>query len=789
MKNTMFITRNLVWLVTLTMLVCGACYAKTAGEFDKVLDVSGLKENVVVRRDARSIPYIEAKNQSDLYFAQGFETARDRLWQMDLFRRVARGRLAELFGKAVLNEDKRWRRFGFSGIADESLKVMDSGLRKALGDYARGVNAYIATLDKKNLPVEFQILQYEPEPWKPTDTIVIGKILADGLSATWWKDLNRLGLQKLSKAKYEALINITTPSDLVLYGEDTKKARGAKSRSKRFAVEFTLGLREFIADARQTRKNSLERIGFYAKRLAASNNWVISGKHTADGKAILANDPHLPASAPGIWYLAHLSTPTMRVSGVTIPGVPGVVLGHNESIAWGATNVGPDVQDVYFEEFNAKGEYKTPNGWKKPKIRKELIKFRPNPISPKMESETLEVVETRNGVVIQERKGKKIALKWTARNPVNQEFEVFFLLNSAKNWKGFKNALKTYGGASQNFVYADTKGNIGWHVGGKIPIRRKGEGAFPYEGATSDGDWVGYIPFAELPHLYNPKNGFIVTANQRIVGTDYKYQQITRQIAGPWRARRLYDLITSKSKITMDDVGKMQHDSFNIPLTMFVAEIIKRNAATPETLAKLKSWNGRMTADSVTATIANQISRCVGGTIARENKPASQWQIRQSILHWAIANNDKLWLPKRFSTWAAFIKSCEIEGIKQLSKMKRMGTNPSDWRWGKFRSASFRHPLATVPFIGGQFKASFTNVDGSGQSPNIGANVSMRFIAKPANWDKTRHVVPLGQSGNPKSPHWKDQFESWRTGKSEVFPFSKYAVRKATKNTILLKSN
>jgi len=705
---------------------------------------------------------------------------------MDLFRRVARGRLAELFGKAVLNEDKRWRKFGFSEIADEGLKVMDLKLRKALEDYSRGVNAYIATLDKKHLPVEFQILQYEPEQWKPTDTIVIGKILADGLSSTWWKDLNRLGLKKLSKAKYEALTDITTPADLVLYGKDLKNKKIARRSTTPDTKEFTPLLRDFVAKARQTRKNSLERIGFYAKRLAASNNWVISGKHTADGKAILANDPHLPAAAPGIWYLAHLSTPTMRVSGVTIPGVPGVVLGHNESIAWGATNVGPDVQDLYFEEFNKKGEYKTPNGWKKPKIRKEIIKFRPNPVLPKMESETLEVVETRNGVVIQERKGKKIALKWTARNPLNQEFEVFFLLKSAKNWKGFEKALNSYGGASQNFVYADTKGNIGWHIGGKIPIRRKGEGAFPYQGATNDGDWVGFIAFNELPHLYNPKNGFIVTANQRIAGTDYKYQQISRQIAGPWRARRLYGLISSNHKITMEYVAKMQHDTFNIPLTKFVAEIIKRNAATPKTLARLKSWNGRMTADSVTATIANQINRCVGVTIAKENRPASQWHIRQSILPWAISENDKLWLPKRFSNWTEFIKSCESTAMKQLGKMKRMGTNPADWRWGKFRFASFRHPLAIVPFIGGQFKASFTNVSGSGQTPNVGANVSMRFIAKPANWDQTRHVIPLGQSGNPKSPHWKDQFESWRSGESPTFPFSTAAVNRATARKMLL---
>ena len=776
--------KNLIWVVIVAICTSTACYSQSIPKIDETFSVSGLKENVVVRRDSRSIPYIEAKNSSDLYFAQGFETAKDRLWQMDLLRRVARGRLAEIFGKAVLSEDKRWRRFGFSEIAEESLKIITPDLRNALKDYARGVNAYIATLDKKTLPIEFQILQYKPEAWQPTDTIVIGKILADGLSTTWWQDFNRLSLQKLPKKKFEAITSKVTPADLILYGEDSSKTRVANY----YPTSSDTDLENFITKSKQIRKDSLMRIGFYAERLAASNNWVISGKRTADGKAILANDPHLPGTAPGIWYLAHLSAPNMRASGVTFPGVPGIVLGHNESIAWGATNVGPDVQDVYYEKFNEKGEYKTPNGWKKPRVRKEVIKFRPKPTSPKLESEILEVVETRNGVIFQTRKGKKIALKWTALSPKNQEFEAFFLLNRAKDWKEFKSSLKAYGGSAQNFVYADTKGNIGWHVAGKIPIRKKGEGEVPYDGSTSDGDWIGHIPFNELPHLYNPKSGFIVTANQRIVGTDYKYQQVTRQIAAPWRARRIYELINSNDKMTMKYVGAIQHDSFNIPLKNFAEQIVKRKAASIETLTMLKDWNGNMTADSVAATIANEINACVGRIIASANKPASQWKIRQTVLPWALLNEDKLWLPKEFTGWNAILKSCDAKSLIKLGKLKRLGENKSNWKWGTFRSTSFRHPLSIVPFIGGQFKVSFTNVDGSGQTPNVGKNVSMRFVAKPANWDSTRHTIPLGQSGNPKSPHWKDQFESWRTGKSEVFPFTKSAVEKAARNTILLKS-
>ncbi len=778
---------TILLLFTLLMLFpFFGCYAKPRPKIDKTYELGGLMQEVVVRRDYRSIPYIEAKNEADLYFAQGYETARDRLWQMDLLRRVARGRLAELFGKQVLNEDKRWRRYGFSEIAKESLRVMSPVLRKGLENYSRGVNAYIDGLNEKTLPVEFQILQYKPEKWEPTDTIVIGKILADSLSTTWWMDLNRAALKKLPKRKYESLTNKVTPSDVVLYGKDSENSEREAAYLGGAAGE-TQELNEFIADAKATRKSSLERIGFYAKRLAASNNWVISGKKTSDGNAILANDPHLRATAPGIWYLTHLSMPGMRVAGVTFPGVPGIVLGHNQHIAWGATNVGPDVQDVYIERFNDKGEYKTPDGWEKARVRTEEISFRPNPLSPKTKSETFEVLETRNGVVFRDQKdGKKLALKWSGRNPKNQEFEAFFGLNRAKNWKDFKKSLKTYGGAAQNFIYADRKGNIGWHVGGNIPVRRKGEGAFPYDGATNDGDWIGSIPFDELPHLYNPESGFIATANQRIVGTDYKYQQMTRQFAGPWRARRIFNRIDKSEKITVEDVADMQFDSYNIPLAKFAKEIIRRKAASTETLKILSAWDGKMTSDSVGATLADQVSRCVGVTIANENKPASQWFLRQSVLPWAIQKNDMLWLPKRFSGWTDVLKYCDGETRKRLAKRFK-GEDQSGWKWGAYRVVSFQHPLAAAPLIGGQFKMSFTDVNGSGQTPNVGTNVSMRFIATPGNWDNSRHVLPLGQSGDPQSKHWKDQYESWRDGKAPVFPFSEEAVKAAAKGTVMLK--
>jgi penicillin G amidase len=750
----------------------------------KTLTVAGLSKPVTVRRDARSIPYIEASNDADLYFTQGYITASDRLWQMDLLRRVSRGELSEIFGKQVLEEDKRWRRYGFSKIAEESLPTLNPSLKTALENYARGVNAYIATLDKDSLPPEFKILQYQPTAWKPTDTLCIGKILADGLSSTWRQDLIRASLQSLPKEKLADLTNNVTPYDVVLYGKDKAENRNPITNYKLQITNEDLAFAETDA---KIRESSLSRVGLYAEDLAASNDWVISGKRTADGKPILANDPHLQPAAPGIWYLTHLSTPDMRVSGVTFPGVPGIVLGHNADIAWGATNVGPDVQDLYKETFNDKGEYKTPNGWEKIVIRKEEIKVRPNPTSPVTETQILDVEETRNGAIITDEIGQKFALKWTARDPKNQEFEAFFLMNRAKNWNDFQTALKTYGGASQNFVYADVKGNIGWYAAGRIPIRKTGDGALPYDGATTDGDWIGYIPFGELPHLYNPPEGFIVTANQRTVGTDYKYYGVmTRDAANPWRARRIYNLLKDNTKVTMDDVRDIQHDVYSNVYADLAGEIVKNQAASPETLEALKTFDGKMTADSKAGLIVNEIRNCVAGKIADENKIQS-WVARERLLYWIIKDKTARWLPKSFASYTELLKTCDTESRASLSDAKRFGTDESKWRWGNGFVANFQHPLAVVPLIGGQFVVKYTNVNGSGLTPNVGSYVSMRQIASPGNWDATRHVIPLGESGNPASPFFKDQFEAWRTGTPAIFPFTKDAVEKNTKEIWILK--
>jgi penicillin amidase len=744
------------------------------------LVLSGLKSEVTVRRDGRGIPYIEARNDADLYFAQGYITATDRLWQMDLMRRLSRGETAEIFGATTLEEDKRWRRFGFSAIADESLKELTPQLRSALENYARGVNAYISSLDDKTLPVEFRILQYKPREWKPSDTLVIGKILADALSTTWRNDLLRMQLRKtLSPEKFADVTSQVTPYDVVLFGKDNYTSKpNAAARE----VDVSPSLLAAAEKDEELRAASLGRVGLYAEDLAASNNWVISGKRTADGKPILANDPHLAPTAPGIWYLTHLTSPGMRVSGVTFPGVPGIVLGHNEFIAWGATNVGPDVQDLYEETFNATDEYKTPTGWAKSMHRTETINVRQNVLKTETKPSVIDVIETSHGPIVADEGGKKYSLKWTAFDPKNNEFEAFFAMNRAKNWTEFQNALKTYGGATQNFVYADVKGNIGWYAAGRIPLRRQGDGAFTYDGSTTDGDWVGYIPFNELPHLFNPPSGLIVTANQRIVGTDYKYPQIGRDVAPPFRARMIYDDIVKKQKLTMDDVRDIQYEDYNIPLAELSKYILAgQDLVRPELLDLLKVWDGRMTADSRAALQINEIRNCMADEIASANKPVPMFVIRDRVLLPALKRGDTSWLPPYVRSWDNLIQGCYATSWINLTKRLGSFTKPGNWTWGNEFKSRFPHPLAAAPLIGMQFSTPSVPLNGSGQTPNVGSSVSMRHIASPGNWDATRHVIPLGQSGNPQSPYFKDQFEAWRTGTPMIFPFSKPAVETAAR--------
>lgn len=782
-------------------------FAQQTGTADsQTIQVQGLRERVVVRRDERGIPYITASNDEDLYFAQGYATAADRLWQMDLLRRTARGELAEIFGKNALEEDKRHRTFGFAQTADAEVAQTTPATRAILEAYARGVNAYIAGLDAKGLPPEFQILQYQPRPWTPSDSLVVVKLFFESLSNTWRLDVMREALADLPEEKRAALMPVTSPLDVLVSGKDRRTtAKSAVSTPGSALSERTVSAEtfRFLERDEESMSRSLARVGLAAESLAASNNWVVSGKHTASGKPLLANDPHLAPSAPSIWYLVHLSAPGVRVAGVTAPGFAGVVIGHNDRIAWGFTNVGPDVQDLYIEKFDSSNprRYMTPTGWRDAGIRHEEIKVRKGFTDSSTDVVTIDVTETRHGPIVLEKDSKRYALRWTALDPKLNKATGVYELNRARNWREFTAAIPNYTPPMQNMVYADIEGHIGYYAAGVVPIRKSGDGSVPYDGSTDDGEWVSFIPFDKLPHVYNPSSGMVVTANQRIVGSDYPYF-LTHSWAQPYRARRILDLLKQKKRMTANDFRAILGDTYSIAAATFAREAatsLKGHSASQsneklrETIAAFEGWDGHLNAEARVAPLVAQMrlafrSKIINGALGPEQARLFAWSNFDTTLDRIITTQPSDWLPSGFKTYADLYLACYEEGRQTLTKS--LGADEAKWVWGEMAKARFPHPLAVAPLVGLQFTIPPVPQNGTGglagATVNVGSAVSMRLIADPSNWDMSQQGISLGQSGIPTSPHWTDQLADWSAVTPRAFPFSDAAIEKATKRTVLL---
>jgi penicillin amidase len=793
----------LVLFVLFVLLSVPANAQQTQTGNATTIQLKGLKDRVVIRRDERGIPYIEAKNDEDLYFAQGYATAADRLWQMDLFRRNARGELSEILpnvpGSPALDQDKLHRTLGFAHVVEAELAQASPQSKRVFEAYAAGVNAYIASLGPKQLPPEFQILGYTPKPWTPADSLIVVKIFFEALSNTWRLDLMREAMNVLPAEKRAALMPEISPIDVLVVGDDTKTKKTAAQLHP--VPPLSQSGIDALARDEAINRAALEQLGFYAEGLAASNNWVVSGKHTVSGKPLLANDPHLAPTAPPIWHMVHLTAPGIRVAGVTSPGLPGVVIGHNDRIAWGFTNVGPDVQDVYLEKFdpNNPNRYQTPAGWQDAKIRHEEIKVRKGLADLSADTITLDVTETRHGPIVLEREGKRYALRWTALDPTKNKPDSTFSLNRARNWSDFNKALESFTAPTQNIVYADVDGHIGYHAAGVVPIRKSGDGSVTYDGSTDDGEWIDYIPVNKLPQSFDPPSGIIVTANQRIVGTSYPYF-LTRSWAQPYRARRIYDLL-QKPKLNTDDFRRIQGDVYSIAGVFFTKEVVKtlkpKLTAADEklssTLNAFESWDGLVTAESKIAPLVSQMrlafrSRVLTAALGDELVRNYQWSNFDTTLDRVIKDQPADWLPKDFPSYADLYRACYDDAIKTLTK--NLGPDETKWTWGEMVKARFPHPLAGAPLIGLQFTIPAFPQNGTGgligATVNVGSAVSMRLIADPANWDLTQHGISVGESGVPSSPHWKDQLDDWKAVTPRAFPFTEASIAAATKETLTL---
>ena len=786
--------------------------AQTTPPAPRVVTLAGLRAPARVTRDDRGIPHIEAASDDDLYFAQGYATAQDRLWQMDLLRRTARGELSEIFGRVVLEEDKRHRTYGFARIAEQSEALGSAQTRTALEAYARGVNAYVESLDGtegRQLPPEFRLLQYRPRPWRPADSIVISKNFAEALSTTYPVDLGRAALSDLPAERRAELLADSTPLDVLVVGtdevkKDSRPARPAAPKPSQPArpagdEQARIELLREAVRAIELSRLSLERVGLYMDDRAMSNNWVAAGKRTTTGRPLLANDPHLQASAPSVWHMVHLKAPGVDVAGVAAPGSPGVIIGHNERVAWGVTNLDPDVQDLYAEKFVAGRPtfYETPSGPREAEVRREEIKVRKSVTGAQADAETVEhtVTVTRHGPVVLERAGTRYALRWTALEPNASEFEAFYKLNRARNWDDFRAALAAYRGPTQNFVYADTAGHIGYYGAGVVPVRKSGDGSIPYDGSTDAGEWVGTIPFDELPHVFDPPSGLIITANSRVVGRSYPHF-LTHYWSDPYRARRIHDLLSAKPKLTADDFAAVQGDIYSIGGANFAREAagLLRGAGgtqggadeshATETAAALGGWDGRVTPESRVAPLVAEMRGAFRRRVLSEAlgaERAAQFRWGGYVFDRFAAERPAAWLPKEFKDYGALMRACLADARAAL--LKRLGEDESKWTWGAYQPARFSHPLASVPFVGAPFLVPPFPQGGSsgaaGATPNVGASVSMRLIADTSDWDRTRHGITLGESGDPASPYWSNQLADWRAVTPRAFPFTAPAVARA----------
>jgi penicillin amidase len=662
-----------------------------------------------------------------------------------------------------------------------------------LQQYAEGVNQFIQSHESR-LPVEFYFLRYKPSPWVPGDTLVLNLWLGKLLSSSWKTDLMReLLFKKLEPKLASALLVERSPQDVLLIGTDNSEPPRVPSTPIEAGARQSFSARLAVSEIR-----SLLTGNELVEQVAGSNNWAVSGQRTAGGKPILANDPHLPHSVPSIWYMAHLQVPNLfDVAGVTVPGAPLIILGHNENIAWGATNLTVDVQDLYVETVDPqKADRYLVNGqWKEMEVREERIAIKGR------QPEILRVRQTRHGPVIQDLKDKVLALRWTLFQE-HIALPIRPALNAASSWPEFVSAMESYSGPVQNFVYADRRGNIGFLNAGVVPIRASGDGTVPVPGDTDRYEWAGQIPSAELPHLLNPESGLIVTANNRLVGSSYPYF-LTRNWVSPHRARRIEQLLDTRAKLEASDMLRIQNDVFlSIQglISRSILQAIERNSKTTansvqqwqQLVDQLNKSDFQARVESVGTSICEAFREVFLEEILKaklgEDWGVYQWANRSTVVENILRDKDPAFLPAGFPSYESFILDCLGKTVERL-KSRFRSSEPKRWAWGNYLPLEFKHPLAafwplTWLFNTGPYAQPGAPLAVRQTTANHG--VSMRMVVDFSDMDHSFTNITLGQSGQPLSPHYRDQFEKWMDGQSCAIPFSQSKIRQEASATLRL---
>jgi penicillin amidase len=778
--------------VTLVLLVPGSIslwvYWRARAslpQLDGTITVTGISAPVEVKRDARGVPHVRAQSLEDGLFAQGYVTAQDRLWQMDLTRRLAAGELSEILGERTIRLDIENRTLGLRQMEERSLQEMDEESHRRLSAYARGVNAFIEShLDR--LPIEFLILRYRPRPWREADSVGVALNMAKALSTSWPEDLMREHVRaRLTPELYEDVFPDHSPLDRPVAELPPAKGHSPKLPSST-ELPPLLGLPFLLGELTAT--------GGDVPRGLGSNNWVISGSHTRSEKPLLANDPHLGHGIPSVWYMIHLTAPGINVSGVSFPGLPAVIIGHNEKIAWGVTNTNTDVQDLYVERFDPtdRSKYLHDGQWVSAELRTEVIKVRAKP------DFYLQVKVTRHGPIISHDGGRDLALRWTLLEPQGFGFP-FLEIDRAQNWTEFVAALRDFHGPMQNFVFADADGNIGYYAPARVSIRRQGDGTVPADGSIDDFDWAGYIPFEELPHAFNPPGGIIATANGRVVPDGYPYL-ITHRWAEPYRTARIFELLESGNQLTVADMLRVQIDIHSMEDQTLAKYLVKAGAARPPkdpevqyALGLLRSYDGEARRDSAATLISEQTRQALFARILKpklgDNLAGYSWPMASTFLENVLSGRPARWLPPGDADFDETLMRALESAVAEIPKVVGRSEH-SAWNWGQTLPLTFYHPLGRGSAFLGRFfnvgpfpqagTATTINANGRGSGP------SMRMIVDMADFDGSALNITLGESGQVTSPYYRDQFEVWYTGQSFPMLFSDSAVARGTVHRLVL---
>jgi len=768
----------LILILLVAVVAAGAGSYLTVRAFPRVsgtLAVAGLRASVEVIRDRWGVPHLFARNTHDLFFAQGFVHAQDRLWQMEFNRRVSSGRLSEIFGATTLQMDRFLRTVGLRRAAEAEWTAQETEAGAAAEAYAEGVNAFIA-MYRGRLPVEFTLLRFRPEPWTPVDSLAYAKLMAWVLSGNWESEILRAHLvARFGREGMEVLMPpypgenpvIAPRADLAAFGDP--------------AVLRALDLAPTRAGV-------------------GSNNWVVAGGRSATGAPLLANDPHLEAGMPSIWYEMHLQGGGINVAGATFPGTPGVIIGHNEQIAWGVTNAGPDVQDLYIERFHPTDptRYLFRNRWEKATVIEERILVR-----GRRDPEVLPVRITRHGPILNgvvEGLPSFLALRWTALDR-SMILSSVARLNRARDWQEFREALRYWTVPAQNFVYADRVGNIGYQLPGRIPIRARGDGLLPVPGWTGEYEWTGEIPFERLPSWFNPVRGYIATANNRIVPPAYRYL-IAHEWDPGFRAKRIEAMLAGKPKHDLADLQRIQLDVVSLPGQAMVRALESvRVTEEPAAwmLAELRRWDGVLSADSGPAAVYEAFrvtlprlifADVLGPDLFKKYMERSDaWMLALASL---LADPASPWWGSKGRD--AVVAQALAEAFDLLEA--RLGAGRDAWTWGTLHVMRFEHPIGRIRVLGWVFNAAAPPTGGDGYTVNNGGFntrtfrqevvASYRQIVDLADFDRSVAIHTTGQSGLPFHRHYKDFIPMWASGRYHPLLFSRPRIVAEAEGTLTL---